>query len=548
MDEDGDTPEPVTDGGAPEPETADTTPPDASDAARRGGALSRLNGRRRARKARRSKVRRRVERTVMALVLLIVVVVGSVAVYVTVRLDSVGRVQVPNLTKTASGTPEDILLVGSTSRCAVTEQKHFGNFVQQCQQGVNGVNSDVVMILRLVPGQAPKILSIPRDTFVPDARYGGLSNKIDAALANGPEQLVEAIQQDFGIPINHYVVLTFQTFANIVTALGGITMYFPTSLKDAQSGLDISHSGCIHISGLEALALVRARHVQYHYDKKTKQWLGYDPTGDLGRIVRVHEFLRVLASQVAQRGLGDPLTDQGLLDAVVPNLTLDTTFGTNELLHLLLDYHHSIGEAQEFTLPVIVDAATYMYKGYNYGDVVFPAEPVDAETIATFLGKKSVPKVAPASVTVTVVDGTGSPATTAQVTSALGSQGFTVSSAGTSPSVGPVQETVIHYATAAELPAAQRVAAAFSGTAVIAKAPTVGGADISVITGTNATVVGSVATAKTTAAMTGAPTTANLLSAILTAASVPNNNGTLDPPTYATTSLPAFDPRACPKS
>ena len=132
-----------------------------------------------------------------------------------------------------------------------------------CSQGVNGVNSDVVMILHLNPANhSVSILSIPRDLFVPNARSDG-ANKIDAALYQGPDQLIAAIEEDFGIPIQHFVELNFDSFINVVQALGGIKMYFPEPVYDAYSGLNIQTTGCLELNGTQALQVVRARHVQY---------------------------------------------------------------------------------------------------------------------------------------------------------------------------------------------------------------------------------------------------------------------------------------------
>ena len=106
---------------------------------------------------------------------------------------------------------ENVLLIGSTSRCSLKQQNPaFG----LCDQGVTGVNSDVVMILHLDPAtHKASLLSIPRDTFIPNARAdgllycsdaGGCADKIDAALADGPTQIVQVIRNDFGIAVNHY--------------------------------------------------------------------------------------------------------------------------------------------------------------------------------------------------------------------------------------------------------------------------------------------------------------------------------------------------------
>src|SRR6202044_3615586 len=118
------------------------------------------------------------------------------------RIDVKGLTAAP--TKGLDTGTENILLVGSTSRCALSVQATAYGL---CSQGVDGVNSDVVMILHLNPAvPSVSILSIPRDLFVPNARTAG-AYKIDAALEEGPSQLVAAVEEDFGIPIQHYVEL-----------------------------------------------------------------------------------------------------------------------------------------------------------------------------------------------------------------------------------------------------------------------------------------------------------------------------------------------------
>jgi LCP family protein required for cell wall assembly len=194
----------------------------------------------------------------------VVIIVGGTAGYAWYlnheihRFDVRGLVDVP--TNGADAGTENILLVGSTDRCALTVQNAAYGL---CSEGVNGVNSDVVMILHLNPAtHSLSILSIPRDLFVPNARSTG-ANKIDAALYEGPSQLVAAINENLGIPIQHYVVLNFDTFANVVDALGGVKMYFPEPVFDAYSGLKVLTPGCVSLDGLHALQVVRARHLQY---------------------------------------------------------------------------------------------------------------------------------------------------------------------------------------------------------------------------------------------------------------------------------------------
>jgi len=52
-----------------------------------------------------------------------------------------------------------------------------------------------------------------------------------------------------GIPIQHTVLLNFDSFANVVDALGGINMYFPEPVFDAYSGLNVQTRGAYTSTG-----------------------------------------------------------------------------------------------------------------------------------------------------------------------------------------------------------------------------------------------------------------------------------------------------------
>jgi LCP family protein required for cell wall assembly len=197
-------------------------------------------------------------RSLIAVGVVIVLIVGGVVGDYYYLGSLVTKVTVHRL-QTSSAASENILLIGSTTRCGLKQQNAAYGL---CSQGVTGVNSDIDMILHLDPAtRSVSLLSIPRDTFVPNARIIG-ANKIDAALYEGPSQLISAIEEDFGIPINNYVELNFDTFANVVNALGGVKMYFPIPIFDAESGLNIERAGCYDLDGYHALQVVRARHLQ----------------------------------------------------------------------------------------------------------------------------------------------------------------------------------------------------------------------------------------------------------------------------------------------
>jgi LCP family protein required for cell wall assembly len=539
--------------------------------------------RRKERLAKRSKLRRRLTRAGIALVALIVLIAGGGIGYYYYRTDQIRHIVAPHIV-VAKGPTENILLIGSTSRCAASS---IALYRQECTSGVNGINSDVVLIAHL-NGTAHTIslLSIPRDAFVPGARNGTplcgstspltpnlCPNKIDAALVEGPDQLIAAVEQDFGIPINHFVDLNFATFTNVVNALGGIKLYFPDRLFDASSFLKITKTGCQLLNGTQALALVRSRHLYYFTKGQTPNYTAiqavtnagtyytansggsYDGTGDLGRIVRVHLFLKALAQQVAARGLGNPITDNNLIGAVAPNLTVDSGLSPVDMVHLLLDFRHAnFGSAPELTLPTITYGQTYYYNGANYGDVIFPTQPQDQQVVDQFLG--TTPKhLAPGSISVSVVDGTNSASQTASVATALGRLGYKVVPTTASSYVGPVAETTVLYGPG-HLAEAQQVMHSLAGTVVLGQGKPVGGAEVSVVAGSDLAVATPATTPRGSASSSSTPASSSSSSSSSTPASSATTTTTPTPvsgnPNYgynpASAPVPSWDPRSCPTS
>ena len=174
--------------------------------------------------------------------------------------------------------------------------------------------------------------------------------------------------------------LNFDSFINVVNALGGIKMYFPEPVFDAYSGLNIQTTGCIALNGTQALQVVRARHLQYKGPGVTTTDPNYWPQeaqSDIARIRRDHEFLRVLAAAVKAKGLSNPITDQQIVAGVVSQLTVDSGFSASEMISLVLGYHNvSVDNAPQLTVPVAVDQfGSYTYEGGSYGDIEFPVEP-----------------------------------------------------------------------------------------------------------------------------------------------------------------------------
>ncbi len=506
------------------------------------------------------------------LLLVLVLISGAVAGYGWYLNHEIHRIDLRNLTsspvKGVDAGTQNILMIGSTDRCALKVQNPAYGL---CSQGVNGVNSDVVMILHLNPTtHSVSILSIPRDLFVPNARKEG-ANKIDAALYQGPDQLIAAIEEDYGIPIQHFVELNFDSFINVVNALGGIKMYFPEPVFDAWSGLNIQTTGCIQLNGTQALQVVRARHLQYKGRGVTTTNPNYWPKetqSDLARIRRDHEFLRVLGAAVKQKGLSNPITDQQLVSGVVGQLTVDSGLSASDMIGLVLGYHNvNVGSAPQLTLPVQVDQfGDYIYKGGAYGDIEFPSEPLDRNTVKQFLGLSAANAdtyaggalPAPSTVTVSVLNGSGAYNQATDTAQSFRALGFGIGKIGDSAPVGREAETVVYYGakTPAARAAAQVVAGSLSGAVVMAYDPTMvsPGSQVTVVTGTDfsvdapppptPTTAAGKTTGKVATAVKGATTTTTTTTTPATTGNT-GNSGAFQAPTPTVEPLAPWDPRSC---
>ncbi|MHB1968900.1 MAG: LCP family protein [Acidimicrobiales bacterium] len=526
---------------------------------------TRASGRGAPRRSGRSRRRRRwVRRTLLTLGVVVVLIVAGVVGDYYYLGSLVHRETVHNLQ--SSGQQINILLIGSTTRCGLAVQnKAYG----LCSAGVTGVNADIDMILHLDTGNhTASLLSIPRDLFTPNARTTG-PNKIDAALYQGPSQLVAAIEEDFAIPINHYIELNFDTFASVVNALGGVRMYFPIPIYDAESGLNIERPGCRLLNGYHALQVVRARHLQIQPNPNNHNPHTWPQEGlsDLARIRRTHEFLRVIAAQIAARGLSNPITDQRLAQAVLPDLTVDSGFAEGTMVHLAQEFAHtSISSVLQLTYPVLtVQSGSLLYQGYYYGSVVFPVQPSGVATVDKILGipegvdsftGKPLPN--PHAVRVAVENGSGVASEGALVTAGLRRHGFDVTSSVTTTPVGPIAESVVWYGgprpptnanwTSPSLAAAQAVLNQLEGPAILGYDPAMvrPGSLVTVQAGTDLTVKPLSPAGRTTTTSRAGHTTTTSATAI-TVVDPPGvrTNSAFSAPSVINPSLQPWDPRAC---
>jgi LCP family protein required for cell wall assembly len=515
---------------------------------------------------RRAKGRRWPKRLAIGLVVL-VVLTGAAAAgvigYGRHLYDEIKKVKAPHLhTQPPPGQPFNILMVGSDSRSFVKttpKQKiEFGG----TGTTVGGQRSDVTMVARFIPATKQIwVLSIPRDLWVTipgDGPIHGMT-RINSSFNTGPDLLIQTIETDLGIQVNHFISVTFQGFQNMVDALGGITMDFPTEVKDAYSGLDVTQTGCQLVDGATALELVRARHLYY---MTHGEWL-YDGLSDFSRIQRQDAFFRSLLQKVNSVKY-DPFTVKNFLQAAVKNLTIDTTLSESDLISLATTFHGiPSANLHTETLP------TTSFTSPAGADVLNEAQPYAKDMIEAFnkLGVTTAPATAspggakpakpaqtttttsatlpPSQVQVEVLNGVNFTQPVASQTSAkLKEAGFGISGIGNATS--HVTTTEIEYAEG-HLAAAQTVQIHLSGKTELVADPQLQGDRVILTVGTSLSAVtglgGATGSSATGSSGTGAAATASGG----TGAGGPTTTTTVPPPpdVYTNTQPEPWNPTPC---
>lgn len=237
--------------------------------------------------------------------------------------NDVERVEVSALLD-SGGSGTNYLLVGSDSRDGIdADDPNAGVLIGE---PVAGQRSDTIMILRVEDGAA-SFLSLPRDLWLPISGTGG-EQRINTAYAEGPERLIRTVQESLDLPVHHYLEIDLATFADVVDALGGVTVDFPNPAFDEKSGLDVRATGPVELDGSQALAYVRSRSYTEIVDGQQR----VDPTGDIGRGLRQQAFLRTVLADVTETR--NPFTMQRIIGALSSGLTVDDTLGIRDVLGL----------------------------------------------------------------------------------------------------------------------------------------------------------------------------------------------------------------------
>jgi LCP family protein required for cell wall assembly len=362
----------------------------------------------------------------------------------------------------------NVLVVGSDSRAGLSKAQekslHVGNDA--------GQRSDTMILLHIPAGGGKATLvNLPRDSYVTIPAHKDSSghlvpaskNKLNAAYSLGGAKLtVQTVEADTGVRIDHYIEINFEGFVNMVNALHGVSICSATAINDpvrrdpatgaySGSGL-VLPKGTSTLNGARALEYVRARE--------------FDPSqGDLGRIQRQQKFMAAMIDKARSAGvLLDPLRLTSFLRAVTGSLTTDDGLGPSQIERLALKLH-SMSPKNVTFLTVPLSSTAY---ATPVGSAVL-WDPVKSKRLFTDFTKdkpitnvirhKAKLVVAPGSISLKVLNASGTNGAAASAAQKLSAVGFHVVSTGDAPSGSSPNATVVRYGSSRGQSAATLVAA-----------------------------------------------------------------------------------------
>jgi LCP family protein required for cell wall assembly len=271
---------------------------------------------------RRGKAKRRhtVGRVILISSLVLALVTGLGTLYFIRHLDgNIEAISTDNLgdrpeeVYTGNGQPLDILVMGSDSRdcegCGID------------QEGGGGSDTTILVHLSADRSRAYAV-SIPRDSIVDRPEDGCDSPAATDVMWNaafsigGPTCTLRQLEEMTGIHVEHFIVVDFASFGDMVDAVDGVPVCVPEDIVDKPRQIFVPKGNPSVLTGDQALDYVRARYVGEQIQQN-----------DISRIRRQQEFIGALVREVLSTGTLTRLDKVvRFLDAATKSLQTDEDF------------------------------------------------------------------------------------------------------------------------------------------------------------------------------------------------------------------------------
>lgn len=250
-----------------------------------------------------------------------------------------------------AGQAVNILILGSDQRDG--ENGEIGGDVE-------GMRSDTTMVLHISADRSRvELVSIPRDSLVDipsctmtngkttKATHGMFNSAFATGWDNGGDMesaaacTINTVQQNTGIAINHFVVVDFAGFQQMVNAIGGVPMCIPNSMFSPDAGLALA-PGFQTLDGQTALAYARARKGE-----------GVGDGSDTNRIGNQQKLIAAMVREVLSRDvLTNPQKLISFLSAATSSLTTDNTMSISNMTGLAYNLRNiNSGNITFMTIP-----------------------------------------------------------------------------------------------------------------------------------------------------------------------------------------------------
>ena len=174
----------------------------------------------------------------------------------------------------------NVLLIGADSR-----------------KGKNEGNTDVMMLISVnKKTKELKLVSFFRDSYLyVEGNKNAYCTKLNAAYSmGGPETLIKTIENNYKIEIDNYVMVNFESFTEIVDAMGGVTVdvqQYEADYNYKKFKVELPVGEGVTLNGEQALCFVRIRNC--------------DSDGDVSRTRRQRMVIESMISRVKSASVSD---------------------------------------------------------------------------------------------------------------------------------------------------------------------------------------------------------------------------------------------------
>ncbi|WP_017590873.1 LCP family protein [Nocardiopsis ganjiahuensis] len=332
----------------------------------------------------------------------------------------------------------NLLIIGSDVRSG--ENAEYGE--------AEGERPDTMLIASVnVDNGAATLVNLPRDLMVdlPACEavegYEGMSphqGMINSAMTFGGVGCQwNAVEQVTGVHLDHFVMMDFTGFKDMVDAIGGVEMCIPEPVDDPKAHL-VLDAGLQTLDGEDSLGFVRSRYSQ-------------GDGSDLSRIDRQQEFMGAMLREVlSSEVMTSPVTITNFLGAVTDSITTDDDLTIDTMADIAISMREvDLDRVQFVTVPngahpddenriIMSDAAPALFEAINSGADLSGGEDEEKGDEA------EESSVEPSDVSVEILNNTTLEGLALEIQAVLAGEGYVVTGVGNPELRAPELTTVYH--------------------------------------------------------------------------------------------------------